>query len=99
MNVKKFVAASSREAWRNVRETLGPDAVILSNRTIKGGVEILAMANEEMSSLATPAPARRAMRPPAKLDEVHAPTMSAASFVAHEALRAKSESAPSAVAP
>jgi flagellar biosynthesis protein FlhF len=100
MNVKKFIAASSREAWRNVRETLGPDAVILSNRTIKGGVEILAMANEEMSTLATPAPARRAMRPPVKkviaeLNEAYAPTMSAAAFVAHEALSARSESAPS----
>ena len=64
MNVKKFVAASSREAWRNVRETLGPDAVILSNRTIEGGVEILAMANEDMSTLATPAQApERALRP------------------------------------
>ncbi|HWZ48404.1 MAG TPA: flagellar biosynthesis protein FlhF [Herbaspirillum sp.] len=104
MNVKKFVAASSREAWRNVRETLGPDAVILSNRTIKGGVEILAMANEEMSTLATPAPARSTMRPsPARkmtseLDEAYAPAMSAAAFVANEALRAKSESAPSAQA-
>lgn len=58
MNVKKFVAASSREAWRNVRETLGPDAVILSNRTVEGGVEILAMANEDMSSLAASAPTR-----------------------------------------
>jgi flagellar biosynthesis protein FlhF len=65
MNVKKFVAASSREAWRNVRETLGPDAVILSNRTVEGGVEILAMANEEMSTLATPALATKPKRPPA----------------------------------
>jgi flagellar biosynthesis protein FlhF len=66
MNVKKFVAASSREAWRNVRETLGPDAVILSNRTVEGGVEILAMANEEMSTLATPALATKPKRPPAR---------------------------------
>ena len=69
MNVKKFVAASSREAWRNVRETLGPDAVILSNRTVEGGVEILAMANEEMSTLATPALATRPKRPPRPLAE------------------------------
>jgi flagellar biosynthesis protein FlhF len=65
MNVKKFVAASSREAWRNVRETLGPDAVILSNRTVEGGVEILAMANEEMSTLATPALATMPKKRPA----------------------------------
>ncbi|MFL9923718.1 flagellar biosynthesis protein FlhF [Herbaspirillum lusitanum] len=54
MNVKKFIANSSREAWRQVREALGPDAVILSNRNIPDGVEILAMANEDMSSLVAP---------------------------------------------
>ena len=55
MNVKKFSASTSRDAWRQVRETLGPDAVILSNRTINGMVEILALASEDMSSLAEPA--------------------------------------------
>ena len=54
MNVRKFTANTSREAWRMVREALGPDAVILSNRTIDGGVEILALAGEDMASLAEP---------------------------------------------
>ncbi len=54
MNVRKFTANTSREAWRQVREALGPDAVILSNRTISGMVEILALAPEDMSSLAEP---------------------------------------------
>ena len=54
MNVRKFSAKTSREAWRLVREALGPDAVILSNRTINGMVEILALAPEDMSSLAEP---------------------------------------------
>lgn len=58
MNVKKFIANSSREAWRQVREALGPDAVILSNRNIPGGVEILAMANEDMTTLVAPTGAR-----------------------------------------
>ncbi|HAT30330.1 MAG TPA: flagellar biosynthesis protein FlhF, partial [Janthinobacterium sp.] len=44
MNVKKFTAATSREALRKVREALGPDAVILSNRPLDGVVEILALA-------------------------------------------------------
>lgn len=61
MNVKKFIAGSSRDAWRQVREALGPDAVILSNRNIDDGVEILAMANEDMSSLVVPAMAKDAM--------------------------------------
>jgi flagellar biosynthesis protein FlhF len=55
MNVRKFAANTSREAWRLVREALGPDAVILSNRTVNGVVEILALASEDMSSLAEPA--------------------------------------------
>ena len=54
MNVRKFSAKTSRDAWRQVREALGPDAVILSNRTINGMVEILALAPEDMSSLAEP---------------------------------------------
>lgn len=54
MNVRKFTASTSREAWRMVRETLGPDAVILSNRTVDNGVEILALAGEDMASLAEP---------------------------------------------
>ncbi len=54
MNVRKFSAKTSREAWRQVREALGPDAVILSNRTINGLVEILALAPEDMSALGEP---------------------------------------------
>jgi flagellar biosynthesis protein FlhF len=55
MNVKKFLANTSREAWRMVRDSLGPDAVILSNRTVDGQVEILALPLEDMASLAEPA--------------------------------------------
>lgn len=55
MNVKKFCAPNSREALRKVRDALGQDAVILSNRTVEGGVEILALGNDDMSSIAAPA--------------------------------------------
>jgi flagellar biosynthesis protein FlhF len=54
MNVKKFTAPTSREALRKVREALGPDAVILSNRPIDGVVEILALANDDAASLVSP---------------------------------------------
>jgi flagellar biosynthesis protein FlhF len=56
MNVKKFTAATSREALRKVREALGPDAVILSNRPVDGVVEILALDNDDVASLSSPAP-------------------------------------------
>lgn len=54
MNVRKFTASTSRAAWSLVREALGPDAVILSNRAVADGVEILALAGEDMASLAEP---------------------------------------------
>ena len=54
MNVKKFTAATSREALRKVRDALGPDAVILSNRPVDGVVEILALANDDVASISSP---------------------------------------------
>lgn len=54
MKVKKFIAATSREALRKVRDALGPDAVILSNRAVDGQVEILALDHEDVASLAAP---------------------------------------------
>ncbi|GAB3391086.1 flagellar biosynthesis protein FlhF [Azotobacter armeniacus] len=46
MSVRRFVAANSREAMRQVREVLGEDALILSNRPVAEGVEVLALAEE-----------------------------------------------------
>src|SRR6476620_9398576 len=54
MNVKKFTAATSREALRKVRDALGPDAVILSNRPVDGVVEILALDNADVASISAP---------------------------------------------
>jgi len=55
MNIKKFTGKSSREVIRLLKDTLGPEAVILSNRQVDGKVEILAVASEDMASLAPPA--------------------------------------------
>jgi flagellar biosynthesis protein FlhF len=51
MNVKKFIAPTSREALRKVRAELGDDAVILSNRNVDGLVEILAMNDSMLGSI------------------------------------------------
>ncbi len=40
MKAKKFVAPDMRQALKLVRETMGSDAVILSNRKVSGGVEV-----------------------------------------------------------
>ncbi|MCB2426291.1 flagellar biosynthesis protein FlhF [Methylophaga pinxianii] len=42
MKIKRFQAADVRQAIREVREVMGPDAVILSNTRVDGGVEIVA---------------------------------------------------------
>ncbi len=39
--MKRFFAADIRQAMRKVRDEFGPDAVILSNRRVDGGVEIV----------------------------------------------------------
>ncbi len=51
MNVHKFVAHNAREALRKVKETLGNDAVILSNRAVPEGVEIVAVAQKELGAV------------------------------------------------
>jgi flagellar biosynthesis protein FlhF len=55
MNVRKFIAVNAREALRKVKETLGPDAIILSNRGVPGGVEIMAVAARDMAMMVPPA--------------------------------------------
>jgi len=42
MKIKRFLASDIRQALRQVRETLGADAVILSNKSVDGGVELVA---------------------------------------------------------
>lgn len=51
MNVQKFYGSSSREVMEQVREALGDDALILSNRKVEGGVEIAAVASDDMDGL------------------------------------------------
>jgi flagellar biosynthesis protein FlhF len=70
MNVKKFTGATSRDALRKVREALGPDAVILSNRPVDGEVEILALAGDDVASVALPGPASEMAAPRPRLEPV-----------------------------
>jgi flagellar biosynthesis protein FlhF len=51
MNIRRFVAENSRAALRQVRDTLGGDAIILANRSIDGGVEVLAAAPGAVDAL------------------------------------------------
>lgn len=47
MIVRKFVASNTRDALRLVRDTLGSGAIILSNRTIDGEIEVMAVAEAD----------------------------------------------------
>lgn len=58
MKIKRYFAPDIKQAMRMVRDEMGPDAVIMSNRKVEGGVEIVAAQDFEEQSLATtPAPA------------------------------------------
>lgn len=57
MNLSRFFGTTSREAMRQVRMALGPDALIVSNRRVNGGVEILAADQTSEPELAVASPA------------------------------------------
>jgi len=51
MKIKRFFAADIRQAMRMVKEELGADAVIMSNRTVDGGIEIVAARDFDEQSI------------------------------------------------
>ena len=61
MLMKKFVGATAREAMQKMKADLGPEALVISNRKIAAGIEILAMVEPEVSAAAPP-PAPSAVR-------------------------------------
>lgn len=85
MRVKRFTGADTRQAMRQVREALGPDAVILSNRKIGDRVEIVCAMDCDGSE--TPADFAAALKKAEKsdhlqqeLDEARQRIISGASF-------------------
>jgi flagellar biosynthesis protein FlhF len=51
MTVKRFFGESAREALRKVKATLGPEAIVISNKAVPGGVEIMAMSADSLEAL------------------------------------------------
>ncbi len=66
MNVKRYHAATAREALRALKADLGADAIVLSNRAVQGGVEILALPAESVGALQSQSAPRREVQTPAK---------------------------------
>jgi flagellar biosynthesis protein FlhF len=65
MKIRRFVASDIREAMRQVREALGPDAVILETQRVDGGIELSAAVDYEPGAVAEPAGAPRLPERPA----------------------------------
>src|SRR5262245_26095672 len=101
MKLKRFFASDMRQALRLVREEQGPDAVILSNQRVDGGIEIIAavdydpvLAQHMLTGSAAPAGERRA-----RADEAAAtapPRSTAAAAPAEVTRAAASQTAPAA---
>jgi flagellar biosynthesis protein FlhF len=88
MTVKRYFAETARECLKRVKAELGADAVVMSNRAVEGGVEIMAMSSASLNALsqqpaqqpalppvryATQQPARQAAAAPAPRQEARAP--------------------------
>jgi len=85
MNISRFFGATSREAMRQVRLALGSEALIISNRRVNGGVEILAAdptaipspttapSGTQGQSSAPAVPANVGIRPPSPPPSFHTP--------------------------
>jgi len=55
MKMKRFIAAGAHQAMEQVNSSLGPDALILSNRKVEEGVEIIAAVDYEDELLSSTA--------------------------------------------
>ncbi len=63
MKIKRYFAPDMRQAMRLVRQEVGPDAVILSNKRVAGGVEIMVAIDYEPPVKSAPLPQTRAADP------------------------------------
>lgn len=78
MNVKRYFAVSTRDALRQIRNELGESAVILSNRKVEGGIEIMALADADIAQMTGSHQAAK----PAAAKVVEAPLKAVASKLA-----------------
>ncbi len=70
---RRFVAATSREALRLVREALGAEAVVLTNRALAEGVEIIAIVEGDLTGVLESAAPTEAVKIPVKVAPIVMP--------------------------
>lgn len=51
MKVRRFIAPTARDCLRKVKDELGSDAIVVSNKPVTGGVEIMAMSADSFEAL------------------------------------------------
>lgn len=85
MNIKRYFGRTNKEALAAMRRDLGTDAVVVRNRAVDGGVELLAMGGDSADNAAPPAtPAPPASSRPAQPAAAADPgTMSTLKFQQH----------------
>jgi len=93
MKVKRYLALDMRRALASIREEMGEDAVILSNRSVEGGVEVVAASLPgEISFSSSGSLDRSAAR--VALSEPQAPSAEAASASAPASVAASASPRP-----
>ncbi|MBP9218445.1 MAG: flagellar biosynthesis protein FlhF [Sterolibacterium sp.] len=65
MGMRRYVAPTARDCLRRVKEELGSEAVVVSNKQVPGGIEILAMTSEEFEGFSRQTPSRESTPRPA----------------------------------
>ncbi|WP_177420478.1 flagellar biosynthesis protein FlhF [endosymbiont of Lamellibrachia barhami] len=75
MKIKRFFAPDMRQALKSVRDTLGSDAVILSNKSVEGGVELVAAMDYDVAAFdvaatdaVTEIPRQEKLQPPSAVE-------------------------------
>lgn len=69
MKVKRIFAPDMRQAMRRVRDEIGPDAVIISNHRVAGGVEVVAAREDEYEAAQAELKRSRTRHSPQSRDE------------------------------
>lgn len=95
MKAKRFTGPNSRAVLQQVRAELGADAVILGNRALANGIEVLAVSNQHMEELISveERPPRSA-EPPAVPAGSGAEAMSFKAFLERGAAKEQAAAAP-----
>ncbi|MFP3744350.1 flagellar biosynthesis protein FlhF [Achromobacter sp. SIMBA_011] len=95
MKISRFFGANSRDVMRQVRQVLGPDALIVSNRSVDGGIEVLATVEGAFDDASPQAPTPT----PQGYADGHAPAHAPAAPVPPQAPAPYGHAAPANLAP